>query len=198
MTREIYIPLSKIKELRKETGIFIMKGGYTKNRVCFQYALSKKGNKEVERYHLFNNSKLKHLESYDLVLVIFNGPHCYISPSWYKNSGVPTWDYVSVHAYGNAKIIDNEKTVQLIEELSDKYEYAQEAPWKAAGNYSTKILNAIKGFEITVQKLKGKVKIGQNKSRDDLIGVLDALEKSPFEQEKAIAKLIKKHLDSKE
>lgn len=146
-----------------------------------------------------SNSQWKHLEQNKTVLVIFNGPHCYISPSWYKNAGVPTWDYVSVHAYGTAKLFDeNEKTAELIEKLSDKYEQAQTNPWKAKGNYPKKMLNAIKGFEITVQDFLGKVKIGQNKSKDDLIGVLNALDKTSSEHEQAIAQLIKIHLDSKE
>jgi len=60
------------------------------------------------------------------------------------------------------------------------------------------MLNAIKGFEITVQEFQGKVKIGQNKSRNDLIGVYNALKKASSEHEQAIAQLIKKHLESKE
>jgi len=57
------------------------------------------------------------------------------SPSWYKNAGVPTWDYVSVHAYGTVKLFEKEtKTIELIEKLSDKYEQQQKNPWKAKGN----------------------------------------------------------------
>ena len=50
------------------------------------------------------NPQWKHLEKNTQVLVIFQGPHCYVSPSWYKSPGVPTWDYVTVHAYGTAKL----------------------------------------------------------------------------------------------
>ena len=60
------------------------------------------------------------------------------------------------------------------------------------------MLNAIIGFEITVQEFQGKVKLGQNKSFDDLKSVLNRLEKSSFEQELAIAKLIKNYLESKD
>ena len=59
------MPLARIKELRKETDKFIMQSPYTKDRVCFSYELSKKGNRDIERYHLFNKYTLKHLESYD-------------------------------------------------------------------------------------------------------------------------------------
>jgi len=145
------------------------------------------------------NPQWKHLESNTKVLVIFNGPHCYISPSWYKKPGVPTWNYVTVHAYGSAKLFEsNQQTAELIEELTDKYEQGQEDPWKAENNYPDKMLNAIVGFEIVVQELQGKVKIGQNKSGEDLEGVAKALGKSSSEQELAIASLIKNHLKSKD
>ena len=145
------------------------------------------------------NPQWKHLEGNAQVLVTFQGPHCYISPSWYKNNGVPTWDYVTVQAYGSAKIFDNPRhTRELIEGLTDKYEQGQEKPWKPKNNYPDKMLNAIVGFEITVQEIEGKVKIGQNKSGEDLEGVIKALEKSSLEQELAIARLIKKHIKSKD
>ncbi len=153
------------------------------------------------------NTQWKHLESNSQVLVSFQGPHCYISPSWYEDSGVPTWDYVTVQTYGTAKLFEsNQQTAELIEELTDKYEQAFDEvlnktlknPWKAKNNYPDKMLNAIVGFEITVQEIQGKVKIGQNKSREDLEGVVKALDMSPLDNEKAISNLIKKYLESKD
>ncbi len=127
--------------------------------------------------------------------MIFNGPHCYISPSWYEKLGVPTWDYVTVHAYGSAKLFEsNQQTAELIEKLTDKYEQGQKNPWKAKNNYPDKMLNAVVGFEIVVQELQGKVKIGQNKSGEDLEGVAKALGKSSSEQKLAIANFITTYL----
>ncbi|MCK5665090.1 MAG: FMN-binding negative transcriptional regulator, partial [Thiotrichaceae bacterium] len=132
-------------------------------------------------------------------LVTFHGPHCYISPSWYESASVPTWDYVTVQAYGTAKVFDNpEKTRELIEALTEKYEQGQDIPWKPKNNYPNKMLKAIVGFEITVQEIEGKVKIGQNKSVEDLKGVVKALVDSSSEQELAIANLIKIYLKSKD
>jgi transcriptional regulator len=145
------------------------------------------------------NPQWKQLESNAQVLVTFQGPHCYISPSWYKDSGVPTWDYVTVQIYGVAKLFEsNQHTAELIEELTDKYEQALDKPWKAKNNYPDKMLNAIVGFEITVQEILGKVKIGQNKSQEDLEGVVKALDKSSLDNEKAISDLIKTYLESKD
>jgi transcriptional regulator len=145
------------------------------------------------------NPQWKHLEENSQVLVSFQGPHCYISPSWYDDSSVPTWDYVTVQVYGVAKLFEsNQQTAELIEELTDKYEQALDKPWKAKNNYPDKMLNAIIGFEISVQEIQGKVKIGQNKSGEDLKGVVKALDKSSLDNEKAISDLIKNHLKSKD
>lgn len=157
-------------------------------------------NKVILQAHFAKaNPQWEHLESNAQILVVFQGSHCYISPSWYKNSGVPTWNYVTVHAYGTAKLFkSNKQTAELIEELSDKYEKTQENPWKAKDNYSEKLLDHIVGFEINVQELQGKVKIGQNKAEEDLEGVVQALSSSTSEQDRAIAKLIKNYLKSKD
>ncbi len=145
------------------------------------------------------NPQWKHLESNAQVLVTFQGPHCYISPSWYEKAGVPTWNYVSVQVYGSARTFDDpELTRELLEDLTDKYEHGQETPWKPKDNYPDKMLNAIVGFEISVQEIEGKVKIGQNKSTEDLKGVVKALVKSSSEQELVIANLINNYLKSKD
>jgi transcriptional regulator len=144
------------------------------------------------------NPQWEHLEKNKQVLVIFNGPHCYISPTWYKTQGVPTWNYVTVHAYGSATLFDSKKTATLIETLSDKYEATIATPWKAHNsgikNYAENLLDHIIGFEITVQKLQGKVKISQNKTDDDLKSVVKALQQSSSEQELKIARLIQTQL----
>jgi transcriptional regulator len=167
--------------------------------------LVKQNNDEIilQAHFAKANPQWKHLEKNAQVLVLFQGPHCYISPSWYTNPGVPTWDYVTVHAYGPAKLFqDSEQLRELIETLSDKYEADQKKPWKAENNYPDKMLNAIVGFEICVQELKGKVKIGQNKSKEDLRGVVEGLVRSSSkpqqEYNQAIANLIKNHLKSKD
>ncbi len=158
---------------------------------------------KLEAHFAKVNPQWKQLENNAQVLVIFQGPHCYISPSWYDEAGVPTWDYVTVQTYGSAKLFETkQQTAELIEELTDKYEQVFDKTvtkrWKAKNNYPDTMLNAIVGFEITVHTIEGKVKIGQNKSRKDLEGVVKALDKSPLDNEKAISDLIKKYLKSKD
>jgi transcriptional regulator len=160
------------------------------------FLIKQDGDKILLQAHFAKaNSQWKHLESNAEVLVSFQGPHCYISPSWYEKASVPTWDYVTVQAYGSAKVFDNpEKTRELIEDLTDKYEQGQEIPWKPKNSYPDKMLNAIIGFEISVHEIEGKVKIGQNKSTEDLEGVIEGLNNTSSEQELAIANLINNYL----
>jgi len=83
---------------------------------------------------------------------------------------------MTVDAYGSAKILEEAtQTAKLIEKLSDKYEASKVKPWEAKNNYSDKLFEHIVGFEINVQELQRKVKISQNKSEEDLIGVVKAL-----------------------
>ena len=75
----------------------------------------KKGIK-LQAHFAKSNPQWKHLQSEKQVLVIFSGPHCYISPTGYKKQGVPTWNYVTVHAYGIPKLFnENTQTAKLIE-----------------------------------------------------------------------------------
>lgn len=160
------------------------------------FLIKNEGEQIILQAHLARaNAQYKHLESNSQVLVVFQGSHCYVSPSWYKSAGVPTWNYVTVQAYGNAKLYDDEGTMRVVEELSNKYESKQNEPWEPKNNMPEAMLKAIIGFEITVQELQGKVKIGQNKSEEDLLGVVKALDtSSSSEQEKTIVALIKNYL----
>jgi len=101
--------------------------------------------------------------------------------------------------YGTVKLFEKEtKTIEPIKYYQTNMNNSRKTLGKQKAISLKKILNAIKGFEITVQDLQGKVKISQNKSKDDLISVLKTLNNSSSDQEKAIAKLIKKYLESKE
>ena len=113
MKREIYIPLSKIKELRKDTGAYVMRSAYTKDRVCFHYELSKKGKKEISRYHLFDNNTLKHLESYDTTRYYNNGSMAGFSCS-IEDTSRTKQNEVKVHNDTDKKIFKLVKEYQTI------------------------------------------------------------------------------------
>lgn len=111
------------------------------------------------------------------VLIIFDGSHDYISPSWYAASGVPTWNYQTVHLYGKTKVItDKAKLKTLVEKLTRNHEARFEKSWQP--QYSDALLNGIIGMEITITEWQGKYKLNQNRSEQDQKNVIDALSKA--------------------
>ena len=122
-----------------------------------------------------NNPQWNNIEEQE-VLVTFQGPHDYVSPSWYTSPGVPTWNYQAVHIYGKAKIIsENEKLGSIVNELTGMYESALEKPWNP--EYKESMLNAIVGIEITITDIQCKYKLSQNRSEEDRLRVIEELKK---------------------
>jgi transcriptional regulator len=111
------------------------------------------------------------------VLVVFQGPHAYISPSWYvERQGVPTWNYIAVHVYGNCHIVRDEKTLRvLLREMVRFYEPNSPLVDHLDEEYYVKMANAVVGLEIEITAMEGKAKLSQNKSPDTIRGVINGL-----------------------
>ncbi len=109
----------------------------------------------------------QHNELHDReALVTFEGPHDYISPSWYAKPGVPTWNYQSVHIYGLCEVVSEQGELKrIVDALTTKYEASLKTPWQPS--YSETMLNAIVGFKITITELQCKYKLSQNKTAVD-------------------------------
>jgi len=109
------------------------------------------------------------------VLVTFQGPHDYVSPSWYRTPGVPTWNYQALHIYGRCRVIEEAEAIAgIVQALSERYESGFESPWKP--EYRAAILKAIIGVEIEIEELQCKYKLSQNRPAQDHQGVIDKLE----------------------
>jgi transcriptional regulator len=109
------------------------------------------------------------------VLITLEGPHGYISPSWYINPGVPTWDYQAVHIYGVCKVIPQLDAVKtIVDTLSNKYEIAFETYWKP--EYNAGMLKHIVGFEVEITDIQCQYKLSQNRSEQDVGSVIEHLE----------------------
>lgn len=117
-------------------------------------------------------------------LVVFQGPHGYVSPGWYPSKlehgkAVPTWNYVTVQARGTLRAIDNPQWLRaLVTRLTQRHEAGQARPWAvtdAPPDYIDAMLRAIVGIEITLTSLVGKWKVSQNRSAADRAGVVQAL-----------------------
>lgn len=114
-------------------------------------------------------------------LVIFAEPHAYISPKHYEHEkNVPTWNYIAVHAYGTATLIESpEQKAALLAQTINFYEAAYIQQWQALpDDYKLNMMKGIVGFEIVVDDLQGKKKISQNRSEIEQQNIITELSNS--------------------
>jgi transcriptional regulator len=149
----------------------------------------------VLRAHIAKkNEQLAHLHAGGEVLVIFQGPHSYISPMWYANQmNVPTWNYAVVHAYGRPRMLDGCELLELLAGLVKQHEPPPPQGWRfdAEERWIRQMLEQIEGFEIPIAKLEGKFKLNQNRTAADRRGVIDTLARSEDSVERAVADLMR-------
>ncbi|RYG68532.1 FMN-binding negative transcriptional regulator [bacterium] len=108
------------------------------------------------------------------LLSIFQDAHGYISPRWYQKDLIPTWNYVTVHVYGKARILENEDDIaDLLEKLVAKYDSFQ-----VADEDRLRIQGAIVAFEIEISRIEAKAKMSQNRSRAEIPGIIAGLEEN--------------------
>ena len=133
------------------------------------------------------------------VLIVFQGPHAYVSPAWYGPNAmvVPTWNFMAVHAYGKARILSEEELVATLDQLVDENEKVFPQPWKFELTQAMRerMLSAIVGFEIVLDRLEGKFKLSQNRSEQDQRNVIAQLSQS--EHGKDVAHSMHKNLERK-
>ncbi len=135
------------------------------------------------------NPHVEILRQHAQVLCIFQGPHAYVSPSWYTSGGVPTWNYALVHVSGSARLIEERSAKRaIVEQLTEQYERPREQPW--VPDYSESMLDAIVGVEIEIDEINAKFKLSQNKSQADHDAVAEQFRTSPLLEEQALAKLM--------
>ena len=133
-------------------------------------------------------------------LVIFQGPHDYISPSWYVNQNtVPTWNYAVAHAYGTPQIIrDPQQLREMVMELTRRHETAINSPWDLDKSHEivekhTKSA-AFVGLVMRIERLEGKYKFNQNKSKADQHSVIEHLKQSNSSMAPAIIDIMQDNL----
>lgn len=117
------------------------------------------------------------------VLAVFPGPSAYVSPAWYATPGLPTYNYVPVHARGSARRLDDDALRQHLRELVALHEKAWGGahPWSMdehAEDRMDQLLPLILGFEVAVERLDVKAKLGQNRTVEDVRGTVTALSKN--------------------
>lgn len=133
----------------------------------------------------------------DEALVIFSGPHAYVSPRWYEErERVPTWNYAAVHAYGVPRIVSgkNEKLEsqrRLIESIDPQWLPKHDT---LSREYLDRMLEGIVNFSIPVSRLETRWKLSQNRGRREMERIAAQLEASADSAARALAALTRAHL----
>lgn len=124
------------------------------------------------------NPHWRHLEGEPNCLMIFHGPHAYISPSNYDTAeAVPTWNYGAVHIYGTATTFaEPVHLLNMLQDLIPTFDATYEQQWASLSEaYRQRMLNHIVGFEIAVSRLEAKFKLSQNRTRKEQQQIIDSL-----------------------
>lgn len=144
----------------------------------------------------YGNPLWKTFEEVQDILVIFNGPHAYISSSWYEQENVPTWNYQAVHIYGKASLIEGIALEQDLTSLLEKYESFRENPllWdKLSPELLQQEMKGIKGFKIKVEEVQAAYKLSQNRNASDYANIIKELYKEENPHADAVAEAMKKN-----
>jgi transcriptional regulator len=139
------------------------------------------------------NEQARYIET-STSLVIFSEPHAYISPAHYdRQESVPTWDYIAVHAYGKARIIEAENgKIKALEQMIQFYEEGYLQQWKSlTDKFKNGMLKGIVAFELEVTHLQGQKKLSQNKTEIERQRITAHLANSENTVEKDLAVYIK-------
>ncbi|MEO2280149.1 FMN-binding negative transcriptional regulator [Pseudoalteromonas pernae] len=148
------------------------------------------------------NPLWKNMVDGDNCLVVFNGPHSYISPNYYptkaeNGKAVPTWNYVAVHAKGAMRFVHDAAWIfNAIDSLTNEQERNQPKPWSitdAPRDYIDRMLPALVGINIEVSQLEGQWKLSQNQPEVNQQGVVTRLSELSEDGAQTVAKLVQQH-----
>lgn len=157
----------------------------------------KKDEKALYGHFARPNGQWKDIENQS-VLVVFQGPHCYISPSWYEiKNAVPTWNYMAIHLYGRVNIIEDEEVIlDSLNEMVTKYEKS-DSPYNLSNvdlRFIEGMSKGIVAFKISITKIEAKAKLSQNHPVERQEMIIQNLEKTTDQDNLEVAALMKRNL----
>ncbi len=139
------------------------------------------------------NAHWKSMKEGEESLIIFHGPHAYISPSLYENrESVPTWNYAAVHVYGEPTLFTDEESLRAtLHRMVDTFESSYMAQWSGLSDqYQSRMMKHIVGFDIKVKRLEAKFKLSQNRTKGEQSRVIQALNQSKDSNISGVAQLM--------
>jgi transcriptional regulator len=138
-------------------------------------------------------------------VVMFQGPQAYITPGWYPSKAehgqvVPTWNYTVAHAHGVARAIeDRDWMLDMLNRLTDVQEARRSVPWSvgdAPSLFIDKLMRAIVGIEIPIDRLEGKLKVSQDEAMQDRLGTVRGLRNETCDEASAMADLVVRAIET--
>jgi len=144
------------------------------------------------------NSQWKTFEMNPEILVIFHGPHTYISPTWYNHVNVPTWNYQSIHVYGKPRLITNyDEAYSILKRLVDRYESKGRYKLETLPqDFVEKEIRGIMAFQIEVTRVEANYKLSQNRKDEDHANIINRLEERTDDLSHAVAEAMRQQRPS--
>ena len=139
------------------------------------------------------NAHWKSMKEGEESLVIFHGPHAYISPTLYENrESVPTWNYAAVHLYGEPTLFTDEESLRAtLVRMINTFESSYMAQWsELSEQYQSRMMKHIVGFDIKVKRLEAKFKLSQNRTKGEQAQVIQSLNQSEDSNVSGVAHLM--------
>jgi len=139
------------------------------------------------------NAHWKSMKETEESLIIFHGPHAYISPSLYESrESVPTWNYAAVHVYGEPTLFTDEESLRAtLHRMIDTFESSYMTQWsELSEEYRSRMMKHIVGFNIKVKRLEGKFKLSQNRTKGEQARVIQCLNQSQDSNISGVAQLM--------
>jgi len=141
------------------------------------------------------NPLWKMFEKNPQVLMIFQGPHTYISPTWYNHINVPTWNYQSVHVYGKPRLVtEKTETYGILKRLTDRYETT--TPYKLETlppDFVEKEMRGVAAFQIEVTEIEANYKLSQNRDEESYRSIVAHLERRTDDYSHEIAEAMRQN-----
>jgi transcriptional regulator len=146
------------------------------------------------------NGHWRHFDGRTQALAIFHGPHGYVSPTWYTTApAVPTWNYAVVHIHGRPLATEDRQVASgILEDLLRKYESHRARPYRTEEldeKFYEAMLGRIVAFEMPMEKIESKFKLGQNRSKEDREGTINGLMAEGTPTAAALAAFMREHAD---
>tara|TARA_R110002049_G_scaffold10728_3_gene52185 strand:+ start:12715 stop:13326 length:612 start_codon:yes stop_codon:yes gene_type:complete len=188
--------LKKVREFIKQNSFGILvnqtNGRPWATHIPLELDIDREG-KDILVGHISKaNPQWKAFKDNEEVLSIFNGPHSYVSSSWYKEEEVPTWNYIAVHVYGTIKVMEETAVLASLHKLVDKYEKGSTNPISLndLSKNTMKQIKGIVGFQISITDIQATYKLSQTRPQDHS-KILEELQKTNNPGSQTIASCMK-------